>query len=180
MTHTLQGREVRLRPGEIIVSKTDPRGRVTYVNDTLVRVSGFTEAEMLGQPHNVVRHPQMPRAVFGYLWTELLAGREVFGYLANATRDGGFYWVFAHVTPTRAPDGSIRGFHSTRRAPQQAGIDVFHPLYRRVLEAEQRAGGSAREQLAAGEAALAAELAARATTFDALVWSSTAAEGAAA
>lgn len=91
--------EVRLADDEFIVSKTDPKGRITYANRTFMKISGFAEPELLGIQHNVVRHPDMPRAVFKLLWETLERGEEFFGYVKNLCRDGSFYWVLANITP---------------------------------------------------------------------------------
>ncbi|MCL8026730.1 PAS domain-containing protein [Nocardioides bruguierae] len=165
----LSGREARLGTEELIVSKTDRQGRLTYVNDTFLKVSGYTEKSLIGEPHNVVRHPAMPRAVFRLLWDRLEAGREVFAYVVNKTADGGYYWVFAHVTPSFGPGGVIVGFHSSRRAPSQAALGRVRPLYDRLLAAEAGAGG-ARAQAEAGYSALQAELEAQGLSYDELIW----------
>ncbi|HMO11052.1 MAG TPA: PAS domain-containing protein, partial [Actinotalea sp.] len=99
---------------EIIVSKTDPKGRITYANQVFLRVSGYREDEVVGQPHSIVRHPDMPRAVFALLWETIQAGREIFAYINNLAADGAHYWVFAHVTTSRA-GGALVGYHSNRR-----------------------------------------------------------------
>src|SRR5689334_2578922 len=84
---------------EIIVTKTDPRGVITYANEVFLRVSALTEAEAAGQPHSIIRHPDMPRAVFKLLWDTLGERQEIFAYVKNLAADGAHYWVFAHVTP---------------------------------------------------------------------------------
>ena len=155
---------------EIIVSKTDPRGRITYANDVFLRVSGYTEADLLGRPHNVIRHPDMPRAVFQVLWDAIGAGDEVFAYVLNLAADGSSYWVLAHVTPTFGPDGSIVGHHSNRRWPQPSAVAAVRPLYRRLLEVE-RARPTAKAAVTASMVALREHLAAAGTTYDELVWS---------
>ncbi len=91
------GREVRFGADEIIVSKTDLTGHLTYANDVFLRVAGYTEAEVIGQPHSFIRHPEMPRAVFKLLWDTIQSGREVFAYVVNLTKHGDHY--------TRKPEG---------------------------------------------------------------------------
>jgi PAS domain S-box-containing protein len=114
---TPTGRETTFGEEEIIVSKTDPRGVVTYANQVFIRVSGYKEEEILGKPHNLIRHPDMPRCVFHLLWTQLKAGREIFAYVKNMARNGDHYWVWANVTPTFDNSGRIVNFHSNRRRP---------------------------------------------------------------
>ena len=136
------GQEVRFREDEIIVSKTDPRGVITYANHVFQRVSGYTEAELLGQPHNMIRHPDMPRCVFRLLWETLQSGQEIFAYVVNLSRNGGHYWVFAHVTPSFDDRRNIVGFHSNRRVPYADALPKVKDLYARLLDEEQRAADS--------------------------------------
>ena len=82
-----------MREGDFIVSKTDLKGRITYCNRIFIEFSGFTESELLGAPHNLIRHPDMPRGVFQLLWDTLANGDEIFAYVKNMSKDGGFYWV---------------------------------------------------------------------------------------
>ena len=134
----LTGRERRFQPDEIIVSKTDAKGRITYANTVFCRVAGYTEAELLGRAHSIVRHPDMPRCVFKYLWDTIAAGREVFAYVLNRAKNGDEYWVFAHVTPTLNTAGTITGYHSSRRVPAAVGLAKIKPLYAQLLEVERR------------------------------------------
>lgn len=154
---------------EVIVSKTDLKGRLTYVNDVFLRVSCYTEQEVLGKPHNVIRHPDMPRAVFSLLWREIQAGREVFAYVLNLAADGVGYWVFAHVTPT-FQNGTIIGYHSNRRVPSARAVAAVEPLYAQ-LRAIEHSYASPVEALAASNAAFEAELEARGVSYDEFVWS---------
>ena len=132
-------REVFFEDQEIIVSKTDPQGRIAYANDVLQRIAGFTEAELIGQPHNIIRHPDMPSAVFKLLWDTVMDGREIFAYVKNMARSGDHYWVFAHVTPSYNQDGDHVGYHSNRRVPGRDAIDKVIPLYESLRETERRA-----------------------------------------
>lgn len=134
-----QGDEIFFGNEEIIVSKTDPRGVITYANDVFVRVSGYTEAELLGQPHNILRHPDMPACVFRLLWDTLKAGREVFAYVLNRAKDGRHYWVFAHVTPSFDSGGRVVGYHSNRRVPYPDALPKVRELYAQLLRIEKAA-----------------------------------------
>jgi PAS domain S-box-containing protein len=133
------GRESPFHEDEIIVSKTDLRGRITYANDVFLRVSGYDFAELVGQPHSIIRHPDMPRCVFKLLWQTIEAKGEIFAYVLNMARNGDHYWVFAHVTPTLDAAGNILGYHSNRRKPDAAQIAKIAPVYRSLLEEERRA-----------------------------------------
>lgn len=156
-------------PEEIIVSKTDPRGRITYANDVFLRVSGYDEPDLLGKPHSVIRHPEMPRAVFGLMWETIEAGQEIFAYVNNLAADGAHYWVLAHVTPTFGPGGRIVGYHSNRRFPQPAAIDAVTPLYADLL-AEERRHSSGNSAVAASSQVLAETLEGLGVTYDEWVW----------
>lgn len=134
------GVERLMREEDFIVSKTDLKGRITYGNRIFIEFSGYSERELLGAPHNIIRHPDMPRGVFKYLWDTLASGRECFAYVKNLSRDGGHYWVFANVTPSYGSDGRVDGYFSVRRRPAPAAVEACTGLYRAMLEVEQRAG----------------------------------------
>ena len=134
----LTGVERFVGEDEIIVSKTDPRGVITYANDVFARVAGYTRAELMGQPHSIVRHPAMPRVVFKVLWDTISAGREIFAYVLNRAKTGDHYWVFAHVTPTLDAKGHVTGYHSNRRKPDAAQVEKIKPLYAALLAEEKR------------------------------------------
>ncbi len=135
----LGGRERRLGPDDLVVSKTDSKGIIRYVNSTFCRISGFAEHELLGRPHNVVRHPFMPAVIFRGMWRSLKAREEVFVYVVNRCKNGDHYWVLAHVTPTIAPGGEIVGHHSTRRAPPGGVPREVIELYRELSSLEGEA-----------------------------------------
>lgn len=163
--------EVFFDPHDIIVSKTDLKGRMTYVNRTFCQIAGYTEAEMLGQPHSVIRHPDMPRAVFKFLWDTILDGREVFAYVKNMAKTGNYYWVFAHVTPTFDSRGNIVGFHSNRRVPRREVLrDVIAPLYAELLR-EEASHRNGKDALAHGYQRLIDFVAARKVSYDELIFS---------
>ncbi len=157
---------------EIIVTKTDPQGRITYANDVFLRMSALTEDEALGQPHSLIRHPDMPRGVFRLMWQTIARGEEMFAYVVNLATDGAHYWVFAHVTPTFDRGGRIVGYHSNRRTPDRDGVVAAQSLYRRLLEAEQTRGHGP-EAAAHGQDVLEGILLESGTTYDEYVWSIT-------
>jgi PAS domain S-box-containing protein len=166
------GQERLLAAGQVIVTKTDPRGLITYANEVFLAISRFSEGEVIGQPHNLVRHPDMPRTVFKLLWDTLQAGEEIFAYVMNLATDGAHYWVFAHVTPSRDAQGRVVGYHSNRRPPARDAVATVGRLYAELRAAEQ-AAGSAAAALEAGGRALGAALEARNQTYDQFVWSIT-------
>ncbi len=156
---------------DLIVSKTNLTGHITYANDVFCKIAGYSEAELLGQPHSIIRHPDMPRAVFKYLWDTLLEGREVFAYVKNLAKNGDFYWVFAHVTPSLDVNREIVGLHSNRRVPDPRIVrEVIAPLYTGLLREEQR-HRNGKDSLAAGHRALTDFIAARNISYDELIFS---------
>jgi PAS domain S-box-containing protein len=162
--------EVFFNGDDIIVSKTDLKGRITYANRTFCNISGYAEHELLGQPHSLIRHPDMPRAVFKLLWDTILDGREIFAYVKNMAKSGDFYWVFAHVTPSFDAAGKIIGFHSNRRVPDPAIVkNVFTPLYTELLRVEQ-SHRNGKDALAAGHRRLMDFVAEKRVAYDELIF----------
>ncbi|RDU59857.1 PAS domain-containing protein [Helicobacter marmotae] len=123
-----------------LVSKTDTRGRITYCNQAFIDISGFSENELLGKPHNIVRHKDMPRSIFAYLWREIAQKKEVNVYVKNLAKDGGYYWVFANVTPSLDTAGKVIGYYSVRRKPNPKGVSLAIELYAKIQEAEKQGG----------------------------------------
>jgi PAS domain S-box-containing protein len=152
----LTGREVSLGEDEQIVSKTNLKGLITYANRAFMRLCDYSEEELLGVQHNIVRHPDMPRAVFHLLWETLRDGNEFFGFVKNLTANGDHYWVFANVTPDREPGGEVVGYFSVRRRPSQRGVEAAGALYAEMLAAERQAGPA--RAIEAGRAVLEARL----------------------
>lgn len=163
-------REVFFEADDLIVSKTDLKGKITYANQTFCRISGFDEAEVVGRPHALIRHPDMPRAVFKLLWDAILRGEEIFAYVKNMTKSGDHYWVLAHVTPSFDAQRRVCGFHSNRRVPKRAAIAAIEPLYAELsrVEASHR---NAKDGLAASCARLSEIVAAKGESYDRFVFS---------
>jgi len=132
------GNEVFFGHDDLIVSKTDLKGLLTYANHTFLEIAGYEESEVIGQPHNMIRNPNMPRAVFELLWATIAKGEEIFAYVVNSAKNGNYYWVIAHVTPSME-NGSIVGYHSTRRVPNPQTIkNVIEPLYDQLKSIEDK------------------------------------------
>lgn len=135
---TPTNREIALKDDEFIVSKTDTKGRITYANRVFMQIANYPEDQLLGVQHNILRHPDMPRGVFRLLWNTLKEEQEFFGYVKNMTADGGFYWVFANITPDWDVHDKVVGYYSVRRKPKQSALEVITPIYREMLALEQR------------------------------------------
>jgi PAS domain S-box-containing protein len=152
--------ERKLNDEDFIVSKTDLNGRITYVNKIFMDLAEYTEDELLGKPHNLIRHPDMPRAVFKLLWDRIQKKEEIFAYVVNQTKNGNHYWVYANVTPSLDTHGNIIGYYSVRRKPNPKALEIIKPLYKQMLDAEKRGGMEASSKL------LADALADQGATYD--------------
>lgn len=161
--------ERSMREDDFIVSKTTAKGIITYGNPIFIEFSGYTEAELLGTQHNIVRHPDMPRAAFKLAWDTIESGREFFGYVKNMAKDGSFYWVFTHITPDFDRNKRIVGYTSVRRCPRRDAISKIEPVYRQMLAAEHAAG--ARDAIAAGTKVLLNLLQQTGMSYEELVFS---------
>lgn len=156
-----------MREDDFIVSMTDLKGRITYGNRIFIEFSGYSEGELLGSQHNIIRHPDMPRAVFKLLWDKIQNKEECFAYVKNMAKDGSFYWVFTNVTPTFDPVGNITGYFSVRRKPKLSGVQTASALYAAMLEAEKKAGPA--NAIAASTKILVDILNEKGLTYDELV-----------
>ncbi len=132
--------ELSFNENEIIVSKTDLKGRITYGNEVFIKLSGYEERELLGKPHNIVRHPQMPKCIFKLLWERIQSGEEIFAYVVNQAKNGDHYWVFANVTPSFDNNGKIIGYYSVRRKPNNDALKTIEALYATLINAEKSGG----------------------------------------
>ncbi|HEY6896214.1 MAG TPA: methyl-accepting chemotaxis protein [Rhodocyclaceae bacterium] len=128
--------EVLLTDQTLIVSKTDLKGRITYINQDFINISGFSEAELIGEPHNLVRHPDMPEEAFADLWRTLKEGRPWTGYVKNRCKNGDYYWVLANATPIYE-GGQVTGYMSVRRKASRDVIEQLDRVYRQFREKKQ-------------------------------------------
>jgi aerotaxis receptor len=123
--------EHHLPENEFIYSRTDLKGLITEANEAFCAISGFSRDEMVGQPHNLVRHPDMPEEAFDDLWRDLKAGRPWRGIVKNRRKDGGYYWVIANASPVRE-NGQVVGYQSVRARPSREEIAAAYSAYQRV------------------------------------------------
>jgi len=129
-----------MQENDFIVSKTDLKGRITYVNRIFMDMADYTEAELLGKPHNIIRHSDMPKSVFKLLWDMIQNDEEIFAYVLNKTKKGDDYWVYANVTPSFDEKGTKVGYYSVRRQPNKEALKIITPLYKKMLSAEKTGG----------------------------------------
>jgi len=132
--------ELEVASVDIIVSKGDEKGDITYANPIFFKLAGYTQAELLEKPHSIIRHPDMPKIIFKYLWDTIQAGNDVKAFVKNLSKDGGFYWVFAHVRVATNPDKSFRNYVSTRKGMSAGARSMIEPLYKELLAAEESGG----------------------------------------
>ena len=158
-----------MRDDDFIVSKTDLKGRISYCNRIFIEFSGYAEHELLGAQHNIIRHPDMPRGVFQFLWDTLGARKECFAYVKNMSKDGGFYWVLANVTPDMDEQGVPQGYFSVRRKPGRGAVSALSDEYKLMLDEERRAGP--REACAASIALLTNVLKQKGVSYDKFILS---------
>jgi len=156
-----------MRENDFIVSKTDLNGRILYGNEIFIEFSGYSELELLGSQQNIIRHPDMPRAVFKLLWDHLTANKEIFAFVKNMSKDGGFYWVFAQINTMRGTDGKKCGYTSVRRMPNPKAIPIVTEVYRAMLDAERNAGP--KDAMAASGEVLGKVLKDKGVTYEELI-----------
>lgn len=139
-------KEYKFSGDKLLVSKTDLTGKIKYANDDFCAIAQFSEQELLGKPHNILRHPDMPRSIFSLLWKTLKEKKEVNAYVINRTKNGGFYWVYANVTPSVDGSNNVVGYHSSRRKPSPKALNIIQPIYKELKKIEQFQGLSSAEK----------------------------------
>ncbi len=134
---TPTGNEIYFPEDELIVSKTDLKGKITYANKLFEEMSGYNRDEILGQPHNLIRHPDMPHCIFKLFWETLQQRKEIFAYVFNMHKSGDHYWVLAHVVPTYDLMGNHVGYHSSRRSPNRQIVQQLQSYYKELITIEK-------------------------------------------
>lgn len=129
----MMSKEYVLKDTDFLVSQTDDKGKILFANDDFCKVAGYTIDELVGKPHSIVRHSDMPKAAFKDLWDTVNSGKVWTGYVKNATKSGGFYWVYATVYPNIACDSGTCGFLSCRRKPSAKEIAEAEILYKTMV-----------------------------------------------
>ncbi|OCR94130.1 PAS domain-containing protein [Campylobacter fetus] len=123
-----------------IVSKTDLKGNITYCNQTFLEIVNLRNKDLIGKPHNLVRHPDMPKFVFKLLWERIKDKKEIFAFVKNRTFDGAYYWVYANITSSLDEHGNIIGYYSVRRKASKEAIKTVIPIYAKMVEIEKAKG----------------------------------------
>lgn len=133
-------KELVLTPRTLITSKTDLKGKITYCNKDFLHYALYKEEELLNKPHNIIRHPDMPRAVFKLLWDYIQNQKEIFAFVKNKNKYGDFYWVFANITPSYDANNKVIGYYSVRRKPNIKAIKDISDIYNQMLQVEKKDG----------------------------------------
>ena len=135
-----RGKEKKLSSDDILVSKTDIGGRITYGNDTFMDISGYSKKELIGQPHSIIRHPDMPKAIFQLMWESIKKGQNITAVVKNLTKDGRFYWVTTDFDIQRGSNGQIRNYIAFREATPRKVIKEIEKIYETLLDIEKKKG----------------------------------------
>ncbi|MCD6172530.1 MAG: PAS domain-containing protein [Sulfurimonas sp.] len=144
---TLIDEEIELDPKRYIVSETDEKGKITFANDYFMEVSGYTQEELIGKPHNIVRHPDMPKVVFKLLWETISKGKNINAVVKNLAKDGRYYWIFTEFEIRKDTDtGKIIGYHASRKTISKHVIEIISQLYKELLRIENESGIEASEK----------------------------------
>lgn len=148
---TPKDNEIQLSTKRYIVSKTDPKGIIEYGNDYFVEISGYTEAELIGKPHSIVRHPDMPKVVFKMMWDRINRAKNIMAVVKNMAKDGSYYWVITEFEPRVDPiSNDIISHTAFRKAAPRKAIEVMEPIYQKLLEIEKDGGVEASEKYLRG------------------------------
>ena len=138
---TPKNEEIRLETDRYIVSKTDPKGFITFANTYFCTICGYSADELIGSAHNIIRHPDMPRLAFKMMWDEINQGHDFIAIVKNLAKDGRYYWVMTEFRPYRDPlSGEIYEHTAYRKAPPRSAINEIIPIYAKLLEAEKTGG----------------------------------------
>lgn len=157
--------ERTLSEGDFIVSKTDTKGIITYGNEVFIDICRYSEEDLLGANHNIIRHPDMPAAVFKLLWDKIEAKQEIFAYVKNLAKDGAYYWVWANCAPSFDAEGNVVGYLSVRRKPKAKAIAALSGIYADLL-AEERKYPNRKQGAAASLQTLSSLLSAKGVSYD--------------
>lgn len=148
---TQKNEQIELSTKKYIVSKTDAKGIIEYGNDYFVEISGYTESELIGKPHSIIRHPDMPRIVFKMMWDRINKGKNIMAVVKNLAKDGRYYWVITEFEPKIDPiSNDIISHTAFRKAAPQKAIDIMEPIYQKLLEIEKEGGMEASEKYLRG------------------------------
>jgi len=133
-------KEINLDPNKTILSKTDSKGIIEYANDYFIEISGYEEFELMGQPHNIVRHPDMPKTIFKLMWESLKKGENIHAFVKNLSKDGRYYWVLTNFEFKYDEEGNLVSYYAKRKAAPRNAIFEIEKLYYTLRNIEARQG----------------------------------------
>lgn len=139
--------QIALDKYKYILSRTDDKGVIQFGNDYFYEISGYNSQEMIGQPHSMIRHPDMPKVIFKLMWDRLKQGKNIFAVVKNLAKDGRYYWVTTKFEIKKNPmDNSITGYMAYRQAAKPQAVSTMSKLYEELLEIEKSSGIEAAEK----------------------------------
>ncbi|SNR42548.1 PAS domain-containing protein [Flavobacterium sp. ov086] len=148
---TPSDREVDWNKNKVLLSKTDTKGTILYANEDFIDVSGYDEFELIGQPHNIIRHPDMPKVIFKFLWDSIKSNRNIHAIIKNMSKTGRYYWVVTDFKIIADGDGEIVGYFGTRKSvPEEVVTKFIEPLYKKLVHIEEASGLHASEEYLIG------------------------------
>jgi PAS domain S-box-containing protein len=148
---TPSDREVDWNKTKVLLSKTDTKGTILYANEAFIDVSGYDEFELIGQPHNVIRHPDMPKVIFKFLWDSIKSKENIHAIIKNMSKTGRYYWVITDFKIIADSDGEIVGYFGTRKSvPEDIIVKFIEPLYKKLVHIEEVSGIGASENYLVG------------------------------
>jgi PAS domain S-box-containing protein len=148
---TPSDREVDWNRNKVLLSKTDTKGTILYANEDFIDVSGYDEFELIGQPHNIIRHPDMPKVIFKFLWDSIKSSKNIHAIVKNMSKTGRYYWVITDFKIIADSDGEIVGYFGTRKSvPEDIIVKFIEPLYKKLLHIEEASGMLASEEYLVG------------------------------
>lgn len=148
---TPSDREVDWNKNKVLLSKTDTKGTILYANEDFIDVSGYDEFELIGQAHNVIRHPDMPKVIFKFLWDSIKSSKNIHAIIKNMSKTGRYYWVITDFKIIADSNGEIVGYFGTRKSvPEDIVVKFIEPLYKKLLHIEEASGMLASEEYLIG------------------------------
>ena len=133
-------KEIHLNSKKIIVSKTNKQGTIQYVNEYFCEVSGYEEREIIGMPHSILRHPDMPQAIFYLMWQTIQSGNNITAIVKNLAKSGEYYWVSTDFEIIREENNDIKGYIAYRRPASKMAVSGVEELYEKLLKIEKKSG----------------------------------------
>ncbi|MDA3946640.1 MAG: PAS domain-containing protein [Helicobacteraceae bacterium] len=142
---------VKLDKYKYIMSRTDTKGNIEFGNDYFFEISGYSPNELIGKPHNMIRHPDMPKVIFKLMWDRLQQGKNIFALVKNLAKDGRYYWVTTKFEIKKDPmDNTIRSYMAYRQAARPKAVETISKIYGELLDIEKSGGMEASEKYFAG------------------------------